>query len=516
MNIFRKISINIYNLLTGEKKSFVYRALFLFLFIFPVIILTLIDYTNMDRDITKSILEDRRSLSILSANILHENLDKIVDLGISYTTRPRVIEAVEKGDWKGALDIANHALNLFPYFDRIVIYNPEGVIKGDVPHAIPSVIGQSRADREWYDNVKSSWKPYLSGIYIRGAEPKTPVVSVIIPIKTIDSITTAGLSTAREEQKVLGILQFQVKMDIFSNWIKKVDIGPGSIIYIVDQHGNLVYHPRYLNQRKVTDFSSVAIVSKLLRGLGGSGENYNPIEKEERLAAYEPISSYGWGVVITQPIGLAFIEKNVPLKNTLIIHFIIIFLVSSLALLILTSMINYRKAEEKVQHMAYHDFLTGLPNRKLFSDRLNIAIAQAQRNQKKVGIAMLDLDNFKDVNDTLGHHKGDILLKATAERLHEALRKGDTIARFGGDEFLLILPDMETIEDAIQVAQKIVDSFCKPFLIDNHQLVVTTSIGIAVYPNDGTDDGILLRNADIAMYQAKQAGRSRYELYKKV
>jgi diguanylate cyclase (GGDEF)-like protein len=266
----------------------------------------------------------------------------------------------------------------------------------------------------------------------------------------------------------------------------------------------------------VTDFSSVAIVSKLLRGLGGSEENYNPIEKEERLAAYEPISSYGWGVVITQPIGLAFIEKNVPLKNTLIIHFIIIFLVSSVALLILTSMINYRKAEEKVQHMAYHDFLTGLPNRKLFSDRLNIALAQAQRNQKKVGIAMLDLDYFKDVNDTLGHHKGDILLKATAERLHEALRKGDTIARFGGDEFLLILPDMETIEDAIQVAQKIVDSFCKPFLIDNHQLVVTTSIGIAVYPNDGTDDGILLRNADIAMYQAKQAGRSRYELYKKV
>ena len=129
---------------------------------------------------------------------------------------------------------------------------------------------------------------------------------------------------------------------------------------------------------------------------------------------------------------------------------------------------------------------------------------------------MLDLDHFKDVNDNLGHHKGDLLLKVAAERLHAALRKGDTIARFGGDEFVLILPDLETIEDAIQVAQKIVDSFCQPFLIDTHQLVVTTSIGIAVYPNDGTDDDLLLRNADIAMYQAKQAGRSRYELYNKV
>ena len=173
-----------------------------------------------------------------------------------------------------------------------------------------------------------------------------------------------------------------------------------------------------------------------------------------------------------------------------------------------------KQAEEKIQQMAYHDSLTGLPNRKLFSDRLGITMAQAQRNQKIVGIAMIDLDHFKDVNDTLGHDVGDLLLKATSERLSAALRKGDTVARFGGDEFVLILPDMELIEDAIQVAQKIVDSFSEPFPIGTHQLVVTTSIGIAVYPDDGIDEGILLKNADIAMYQAKQAGRARYQFYK--
>ena len=128
---------------------------------------------------------------------------------------------------------------------------------------------------------------------------------------------------------------------------------------------------------------------------------------------------------------------------------------------------------------------------------------------------MLDLDNFKDVNDTLGHAAGDLLLKATAERLSAALRTGDTVARIGGDEFALILPELKGVEDAIQVAQKIVDGFRKPFLIDTHQLVVTTSIGIAVCPNDGTNEGILLKNADIAMYQAKEAGRDRYQLYKK-
>jgi diguanylate cyclase (GGDEF)-like protein len=173
------------------------------------------------------------------------------------------------------------------------------------------------------------------------------------------------------------------------------------------------------------------------------------------------------------------------------------------------------QTEEKIRQMAYHDSLTGLPNRKLFSDRLDIALAQAQRNQIKAGITMLDLDHFKGVNDTLGHDVGDLLLKAAAERLRAALRKGDTVARFGGDEFVLILPDLEVIEDAIQVVQKIVDSFRKPFLIDTHQLVVTTSIGIAIYPNDGTDEGILLKNADIAMYQAKQTGRDRYQLCKK-
>jgi len=175
---------------------------------------------------------------------------------------------------------------------------------------------------------------------------------------------------------------------------------------------------------------------------------------------------------------------------------------------------SHKREEEIIHQMAYHDSLTGLPNRKLFSDRLGIALAHAQRNQNKVVVAMIDLDNFKEINDTLGHIVGDLFLEATAERLDAQMRKGDTVARFGGDEFLLILPDLKVIEDAIQVAQKIVDSFCKPLLIDTYQFVVTMSIGISVYPNDGTDEVILLKNADIAMYQAKQAGGGRYQLYK--
>jgi len=175
-----------------------------------------------------------------------------------------------------------------------------------------------------------------------------------------------------------------------------------------------------------------------------------------------------------------------------------------------------KRMEEKIQHMAYHDSLTGLPNRKLFSDRLGIALAQAQRNKEILGIAMLDLDNFKDVNDTLGHDTGDLLLKEVAERIKAALRKGDTVARFGGDEFVLIIPELKGAEDALQVAQKIADSFHNPFLVGAHQLMVTTSIGIAIYPNDGVEETILLKNADKAMYEVKQTGRDRCQIYKQV
>ena len=183
-------------------------------------------------------------------------------------------------------------------------------------------------------------------------------------------------------------------------------------------------------------------------------------------------------------------------------------------LLAIEDITERKQSEEMIKQMAFHDSLTGLPNRKLFSDRLVLALIQAERNKNKVGVIMLDLDKFKDVNDTFGHYVGDIFLKAATERLSEILRKGDTVARFGGDEFVLIIPDMKVIEDAIEIVQKIIERFNKPFIIDSHQFVVTTSIGIAVYPNDGIDEMNLLKNADIAMYKAKQAGRAQYLFYK--
>jgi diguanylate cyclase (GGDEF)-like protein len=175
--------------------------------------------------------------------------------------------------------------------------------------------------------------------------------------------------------------------------------------------------------------------------------------------------------------------------------------------------IERRQTEEQLHYLATHDALTGLPNRRLFNDRLTLEMAHVYRNQQMLAVILLDLDHFKNVNDTLGHSVGDQLLQVVAERLTSLLRKSDTIARMGGDEFMLICPEMARGEAAAKVAHKILDAIRKPFVCDGHQLHVTTSIGIALYPDDGEDVDMLMKKADIAMYHAKEKGRDSYQRY---
>ncbi|TEU00418.1 MAG: EAL domain-containing protein, partial [Dehalococcoidia bacterium] len=172
-----------------------------------------------------------------------------------------------------------------------------------------------------------------------------------------------------------------------------------------------------------------------------------------------------------------------------------------------------RRAEETIRHLAYHDALTDLPNRALFQDRLTIALAQARRKKRMVAVLYLDLDHFKVVNDTVGHGKGDKLLQRVGERLTTLVREGDTVARVGGDEFTLLFPEVAGVEDAAEIAERVLKAFQQPWTLDGHEFHVTTSVGIAMYPNDGEDAESLLQNADTAMYRAKEQGRNNYQLY---
>lgn len=172
-----------------------------------------------------------------------------------------------------------------------------------------------------------------------------------------------------------------------------------------------------------------------------------------------------------------------------------------------------KRQEEKLAYMAIHDSLTGLPNRTLFYDRLEVALAHAKRNRQKLALLMMDLDFFKKVNDTFGHNTGDKLLREVAIRLKALLRKGDTVARLGGDEFLLLLPEIPNVDVATDVARRILESFRTPFSFDSHRIQITFSIGISIFPHHGNEPEELTKNADLAMYRAKEEGRARFKFY---
>lgn len=167
--------------------------------------------------------------------------------------------------------------------------------------------------------------------------------------------------------------------------------------------------------------------------------------------------------------------------------------------------------QEVITHMAYFDEITNLPNRRLFNDRLYVAISNANRYRQRLAVMFLDLDGFKDVNDALGHHTGDQLLREIAYRLNQTVRKSDTVARMGGDEFTVLLTQVEHESNITNVADKILEAVRRPVVLDGNTISITISIGIAQYPDNGKDVNTLLKSADIALYRAKESGKNNYQ-----
>ena len=174
---------------------------------------------------------------------------------------------------------------------------------------------------------------------------------------------------------------------------------------------------------------------------------------------------------------------------------------------------DIKDSEEKLRHQAYHDALTGLPNRLLFRDRLEQAIRQAERGGETLAVLFLDMDNFKTINDSKGHSIGDIFLKTIAERLRNSCRQGDTIARLGGDEFTILLPDMHEDRNIVEIVSRVQEISCRPMTIQDMEILPSMSIGVTFYPDDGDSMELLMKNADMAMYKSKQTGKGSYSFY---
>jgi diguanylate cyclase (GGDEF)-like protein len=184
------------------------------------------------------------------------------------------------------------------------------------------------------------------------------------------------------------------------------------------------------------------------------------------------------------------------------------FLLTLLTWLFLDDRERAIRAARQAIRLALYDVLTGLPNRKLITDRLQQAVARAKRNNSRVALMFIDLDKFKPVNDNYGHAVGDLLLQQVAKRLQACVRKSDTVSRLGGDEFVVLLPQADDRKGVTVVAEKILDALSRPFELIGESFRISSSIGIAIYPDDAEDEKALLRNADSAMYHAKKSGRN--------
>ena len=180
---------------------------------------------------------------------------------------------------------------------------------------------------------------------------------------------------------------------------------------------------------------------------------------------------------------------------------------------IIRDITEIKKNEEKLKHQAYFDSLTGIPNRTLFLDRSEIALNQAKRSNEALAVIFIDLDEFKELNDTLGHDAGDVMLKAVAQRFINCARKSDTVSRRGGDEFTILMPRIKNIEDAVKLAERILLSNKNAISIKEKMVFPKTSIGISIYPHDGDSIETLINNADKAMYYAKESGKNQYSFY---
>jgi len=494
--VYRRIWRAILDLLTVNPLKLFFRGLFIVVIALPALMMMLINISHYTGDSTQTVLKEKETQSLLAATIVTEKLNGYFDLTRSFATRPLLIRNVEKADWEAALHVLDGLLDHYPNIVRIVLYDTHAVIKADMPPA--GVVSQSRADKEWYREYSKVQGPYLSGVYQRTAKPRYFVVSINMPVYPLRSEKDA----LEKDIRPIAILQTQLNLDFFHNFTH-TDVGIPGLIYIFDQHGHIVYHPNYPNSDKIIDFSSVEIVQKTLSGKSGAELNFNPVDRETRVAGYRTIPKYGWGVVVTQAVKDAFAARDEMVRSLYIVYISITGLAVLLGLAILYIFISQKESEEKLKDLALLDELTGLHNRRGFLLLSQQQMKEADRMRQSLFLAYVDINKLKLINDRFGHEEGDRAIIDTATIIRQVFRDVDIKARIGGDEFVALgmITDsfnIETIQNRFQSysAENIGES--------NRPYTLSLSTGITLYdPSEPCRIEDLMVRGDQAMYEIK-------------
>jgi two-component system, LuxR family, sensor kinase FixL len=294
-------------------------------------------YFALHQNLTEMILERRQAIANLSALTLKNWFDRLVDVGVTLGNRVQFRARIKEGKWAEAMAILEQIPKDLPYIDRIILSDKNGIYKADFPVLpYPDPADKDFSKRDWYLGVSREWKPYISSVYKRFAEPRRNVITVAVPIKDAD-------------KSVIGILVLQVTVEHLLEWVKEIRIAQSGFVYFVDSKAQVAIHPRFSGEGKIIDYSSVGIVQKALHGQRGVEVIYNPVESEQRLAAYEPIRSYGWAAIAQEPASDAFALREKILGSLFILYGFIFLLTCGIAFYVVYILQSLKRSEENVR-----------------------------------------------------------------------------------------------------------------------------------------------------------------------
>lgn len=322
-------------LLKGSRKNGLAILVIFLVIVSPVAIIAVFSFTKAHQDLTAFALSRRQAIAYLSATTIKEKLDRLTDIGLSLATRVRFSQLVGEGKWQEAVEILRSVPEDFPFINWVFITDLQGSLMADTPEH-PGVRGRNLASRDWYRGVSRRWEPYISEVFPRVAEPRYNVIAVAVPIKGKD-------------QNPAGILVLQIRVDTLLEWTKGIEVGPLGFVFVVDRGGKIVAHPGFEPHGEIIDFSGLPAVQKVLRGGRGVEVLFNPVEKEKRVVAYEPVPGYGWGVIAQQPAAAAFASRDSSLRLFLAAYALIGIFSCSLTYLIAHFITQRKRAEESLR-----------------------------------------------------------------------------------------------------------------------------------------------------------------------
>jgi signal transduction histidine kinase len=322
-------------LVTGGKAKKPHQVLIFLAIVSPVIAIAVFGCISTYRDLTASTFARRQSMAHLAATGFEQRFGRLTDIGVSLATRVRFRQLVTEGKWEQAIQILKDVPVNFSFVERAFLADPSGTLMADTP-ALPGVRGQTFAARDWYQGVSATGKPYISNVYQRAAEPRLNVIAAAIPIK------------AANAQKIVGILVLQVQLDALFVWSDAIGITPSESIYLFDKKGQLAMHPMSTSRGHIVDYSNMAVVRKALQGMSGVETMFNPLENDERIAAYAPVPGIHWGVVAAEPTQIAFQQRNSTITRLLMLYGCILLIAGIFAYMILRTVGNLGRAEQEI------------------------------------------------------------------------------------------------------------------------------------------------------------------------